>query len=185
MQILSWKIRVKGDICLTPPPPPRILALNQSNPIPLFIFVTLCYLTPAWLTTTVTTHSTITFLHFLLDLKCDSLVCLWGRGFIWSVRVREKCQRDLAQGWRSNQVTDVGDLTKLLRKQLVLLPRHLQVFGRVDPFFPHTINVEPVSLVAVHHLKRGGGGKIWPYLYHTWDDVSLDIILVNATVLMD
>ena len=71
----------------------------------------------------------------------------------------EKCQRDLAESRRSNQVADVRDLTELLRKQLVLLPRHLDVLGGVDPLLPNAVDVEPVALVAIHNLR----GKICMY----------------------
>ena len=66
----------------------------------------------------------------------------------------EECQRDLAESGWSNEVADVRDLTELLGKQLVLLPRHLDVLGGVDPLLPHAVDVEPVALVAVHNLNR-------------------------------
>ena len=75
----------------------------------------------------------------------------------------EKCQCDLAESRRSNQVADVRDLTELLWKQLVLLPRHLDIFGGVDPLLPYIIDVEPVALVTIHNLKREGGKSC---MYH-------------------
>ena len=72
----------------------------------------------------------------------------------------EKSQCDLAESRRSNQVADVCDLTELLREQLVLLPRHLDVLGGVDPLLPDAVDVEPVALVAIHNLR----GKIERYV---------------------
>ena len=96
----------------------------------------------------------LNFSYGLLDLKGDSLVLLGGRGFVWSVRVGEECQRDLAEGGGSDQIADVCDLTELLWKQFILLPRHLDVLGGVDSLLPHAVDVEPVALVAVNNLMR-------------------------------